>query len=50
MRFNYLIGLSFCSVAEARPVIISYSEIYDLGFDESKIDDSLTQVRLNEII
>ena len=31
-------------VVESRPVIISYSEIYDLGFDEDKIDESLNQV------
>jgi len=33
----------YLTVAESRPVILSYSEIYDLGFDEEKIDESLAQ-------
>ena len=30
---------------EARPVVVSYSEIYDLGITNEKVEDSLGQVR-----
>ena len=32
------------AVEEARPVVLSYSEIYDLGITDEKVEDSLGQV------
>ena len=45
ITFITLINLTFLTVEEARPVVVSYSEIYDLGITNEKVEDSLGQVR-----
>ena len=45
ITFITLINLTYLTVEEARPVVVSYSEIYDLGITNEKVEDSLGQVQ-----